>query len=209
MVPRNSLAAWLPALALVPATAAAHPASELPSVDVGLAGLAVLALLFYAVYVVFSVAVGVVVLGVSEFVLSGSYVRAVENRIRDGPGRAGLLGVGAVVGGFVGFVLLLVVLLVLVEVGFPQPVVLVAVLPLLGGTLFAYVGSTVGTIALGASLLRRFGRDEPNLWLALVVGALVANVPVVNFVLAFVVLFVGVGAMVGQWWGGRGGAPPR
>lgn len=207
MVLRNSLASWLVLLALVPATVAAQSTSELPSTDPGLSELAVLGLVVYVVYVAFSIAVGVVVLGVSEFVCSESYVRAIEERIYDSPGRAGALGVGATVGGFVGFVLFLVVLLVLVQLGLPEPVGLLAAIPLFGGTLFVYVGSTVGTIVLGSYLLRRLGGGEPNLWLALVVGSLVVSVPVLNFVLALLVLFLGTGAMLGRWWSGRRDGP--
>ena len=205
MVSRTALASWLLALALAPATAAAQSPPELPSVDAGLAELAVFALLFYVVYVAISLVVGVVVLAISEFVCSESYVRAVAARIRDTPGRAGAIGVGAMVGASVGYVLLLVALLVLVAVGLPEPVGLLAAVPLFGGTVFLYVGSTVGTVVFGSYLLRRLGRDEPNLWLALVVGALVVNVPILNFVLAFVTLFVGTGGMLDQWWSGRGG----
>lgn len=203
MVSRTALASWLLALAFAPSTAAAQSAPELPSADAGLAELAVFALLFYAVYVALSLVVGVVVLSVSEFVCSESYVRAVEARIRDSPGRAGAIGVGAMIAASVGYVLLLIVLLVLVAVGLPEPVSLLAAVPLFAGTVFLYVGSTVGTVVFGSYLLGRLGREEPNLWLALVVGALVANVPILNFVLAFVVLFVGTGGMLDQWWSGR------
>jgi len=205
MVSRTALASWLLALALAPATAAAQSSPELPSADAGLAELAVFAVLFYVVYVALSLVVGVVVLSVSEFVCSESYVRAVEARIRDSPGRAGAIGVGVMIAASVGYVLLLIVLLVLVAVGLPEPVSLLAAVPLFAGTVFLYVGSTVGTVVFGSSLLGRVGREEPNLWLALVVGALIVNVPVLNFVLAFVVLFVGTGGMLDQWWSGRGG----
>lgn len=203
MALRRSLASSIVLLALAPVAVLAQSASEVPGADSGLAALAVLGLVVYVAYVVLSISVGVVVLGVSEFALSGSYVRAVETRIYERPGRVGALGIGALVGGVVGFVLVLLVLLILVEFGLPEPVALLAAIPLFGGTLFLYVASTVGTIVFGSYLLRRLGDGESNLWLALVVGSLVVCVPGLNVVFALPVLFFGTGAMVEQWWSGR------
>lgn len=206
MASRQSLVASIAVSTLVPATAVAQSDPGVPIAEPGIAEIAVLGLLVYAAYVVFTVVVGVLVLAVSEFALSGSYVRAIERRIYDRPVRSGLVGFGAIVAGFVGILLLMIVLLLLVEIGVPEPLGLVAAIPFFGGVLFLYVGATIGTIVLGSYVLRRLS-GESNLWLALVVGALVVNAPVLNFVLAFLVLFLGTGAMIGRWWSVRRDEP--
>lgn len=203
MTLRQSLVSWILLLALVPATVVAQTTPETPITDSGLAELVVLGLLIYVVYVIFSIAIGVLVLVVSEFIFSGSYVRAIEKRAYDQPVRSGALGFGVFVGGVVGFILLLFVLLFLMAFGVPEFLGMVGVIPFFGGILFMYVASTLGTIVFGSYVLRRFSGGESNLWLALVVGALIVNIPVLNFVLAFLVLFLGMGAMVGQWWSNR------
>ncbi|MFC6716759.1 hypothetical protein ACFQGT_17100 [Natrialbaceae archaeon GCM10025810] len=199
----QSLVPWLALLALVPAPVVAQTTPEAPITDSGFSELAVLGLLIYVVYVIFSIAIGVLVLVVSEFVFSGSYVRAIEKRAYDQPVGSGVLGLGVFVGGVVGFILLLLVFLFLMAFGVPEFLGMAGVIPLFGGILFTYVASALGTIVFGSYVLRRFGDGESNLWLALVVGALVVNIPVLNFVLGFLVLFLGMGAMVGQWWSNR------
>ena len=203
---RRSLAFWIVPLAVVPATVAAQSRPEAVS-ESGAGELVALGLLVYGVYVAVSIAIGVVVLAVSEFVGSGSYVRALERRIYDRPLRSAALGVGTIVGGLVGIFLLTVVLLVLAELGAPDPVALLVAVPLFGGTLLLYVGATIGTIVLGSYLLRRLGDGDSNLWVALVVGSLVVNVPGLNLVLAFLVLFLGTGAVVDHWSNGRRDGP--
>lgn len=173
---------------------------EPTGIEGGLAAVLVLGLLMYAVYVAFSIFVGVLVLFVSEFVFGDSYVSAIEAHVYDHPFRSGAVGVGALLGGTVGIFLLMVVLLVLLELGLPEPAVLLSAVPFFAGMVLVYVGATVGTIVVGAYLLRLVGAGDPNLWIALVLGALVVNLPGLNVVLAFVVLFVGVGAMFDHWW---------
>lgn len=199
----QSLVSMAALLALGPATVGTQTATETSIANWGLAEIALLGLLFYVVYVIFSIAIGVLVLLVSEFVFSGSYVRAIEKQAYAQPVRSGALGLGVFVGGVVGFILLLFVLLFLMEFGVAEFLWIVGVIPLFGGALFMYVASTLGTIVLGSYVLRRVGNGEANLWLALVVGAFVVNIPGLNFVLGFLVLFLGMGAMAAQWWSNR------
>lgn len=186
-----------------PTTVLLQATPEPAGVEESLAAFLILGVIMYAVYVTFSIAMGVVILLVSEFVFDDSYVRSIELHIYDQPLRSGAIGVGTLTGGFVGVVLLLFVLLVLLELGVPEPAILLSMIPFFAGTAFMYVGATVGTIVVGAYLLRRFRGGTPNVWIALVIGALVVNLPGPNFVLAFVVLFVGTGAMVDHWWQNR------
>ena len=234
MALRHSLPPWIALLATVPVATAATPAqtatlapaqtatlapaqtatlapaqtatpAPAPAPTAGIAELAVLGLVVYGASVAFSIVVGLLVLAVSEFVYAESYVRSIEHRISDRPIQAGALGFASIVAGVAALFVLLVVLAVLLAVGLPEPVGLLAAIPLFGGLAFIYVGATVGTIVLGAFLLRRVRGDRANLWLALVVGALVVNLPLLNFLLAFLVLFLGTGAMVDRWWANRRG----
>ncbi|AFZ72918.1 hypothetical protein [Natronobacterium gregoryi] len=197
----NSLAASTPDLAAIVAQTDPQPVS--PEAD--LAVLAVFAVLVYLVNVAFSVGFGVLALIVSEVIRSSSYVRAIETWSYDRPIRSVALGFGSIVGGFVGIVFLMFVVLVLVELGVPEPIVLLLMIAFFAGMLFLYVSATVGTIVFGSYLLRKVGSGEPNLWLALVVGALVVHIPLLNFLFGFLVLFLGTGAMVDHWWHGRRG----
>ncbi|RDI72281.1 hypothetical protein [Halopelagius longus] len=192
-------------LASVPATVAAQSVPE--TVPDSTAALLVLGVLVYAIYVAISVVVGGVVLVVSNVRSSGSYVRDIEKRIYARPLRSGALGIGVIVGGVVGTLLLSIGATSLVAFGAPEPLGLVSVVPLLGGTLFLSVASAVGTIVLGSYLLRKVRGGEPNHWLALVVGSLVVNVPVLNIVLAIPVVFLGAGAIVGRRWSNRRDGP--
>lgn len=178
-----------------------------PVADPGAAELAVLGLLLYVVPVAFSVVVGAVVLVAAGVLLSGSYVPAVERRIHGRPLRSGVVGLVASVGGLVAFLLLVFALLALVALGVPEPVWLVAAVPFLGGVVFLYVASTLGTVALGSAVLGRLGVDGPNRWLALVVGSLLVNVPGLNLLVGSAVLLLGTGAVVDRWLAGRGDGP--
>ncbi|SDR26888.1 hypothetical protein [Natronobacterium texcoconense] len=196
---RHALVSVLVLLTLIPTTVLAQAEPEPVSPEAGLAALAVLAVVMYVVYVAFSIAFGLIVLVVSEVIRSGSYVRAIEQRSFDRPIRSVALGFGSIVIGFVGIFFLMFVVLILVELGVPEPIVLLLMIAFFAGVLFLYVGSTIGTIVVGSYLLRKIRGGEANLWLALVVGALVVNIPLVNFVLGFLVLFLGIGAMVDHW----------
>lgn len=211
---RGSFPTWIALLAFVPATVAAPTGPEAPIPEFGIAGLLVLGVIVYAAYVLVSVAIGAVVLAVSGFAGSGSYVRAIERRIYERPVRTGAVGVGAIGGGLLGTALLAFAVVPLLGFGLPEPVVFVLAIPVVAGSLLLYVAAAIGTIVLGSYLLRRSRDGEPNRWLALAVGALVVNAPLLNVVLAFVVLFLGTGAMVGHWWSNRrtdrsGRNPPR
>ncbi|MES3516435.1 MAG: hypothetical protein PPP58_02105 [Natronomonas sp.] len=206
MALHSTLATVLTLAGFIPFTLL-QTAPESADVDGGLAAFLVLGVVVYALYVALSIGVGVVVLFVSEFLREGSYIGAIERHIYDRPLRSGVVGFGTLVGGFVGFVLSLFVLLVSIELGVPESVVLISILPFVIAVAFVYIGATVGTIVTGAYLLRRLRGGDPNVWIALVVGALVVNLPGLNFVLAFVVLFVGTGAMVDHWWQNRRDGP--
>ncbi len=187
----------------VPTSTLLQAAPESTGPDGGLAVFLVLAVLVYFVYVSFSIVVGAVILLVSKFVFKNSYIESIEKHIYHQPLRSGAIGIGAIVGGFAGVILLMIVLLLSMELGVPEPAILLSVIPFFAGVIFIYVGATVGTIVVGAYLLRRLRGGDPNFWIALVIGALVVNIPGLNFVLAFVVLFVGTGAMFDLWWQSR------
>ena len=167
-----------------------------PGVDDSLAVFLILATIVYAVYVMFSLVAGAIILFVSEFIRNDSYVGSIESHIYAQPLRSGAIGFGALVGGFVAIIPLMIVLVLLTEIGVPEPVILLSMIPFLGGIVLMYVGTTIGTIVVGAYLLRRLRGGTPSFWIALVVGALIVNVPGLNFVIAIPVLFVGTGAMV-------------
>lgn len=199
----STLATILTLSGSVPTLTLLQTTPEPAGIGDGLAVFLVLGILMYVVYVVFSIVVGAIILLVSEFVCSDSYVASIERHIYDQPLRSGAIGFGALIGGFVGIILLMIVLLLLMELGVPEPAVLLSMIPFFAGMIFIYVGATVGTIVVGAYLLRRLRGGTPNFWIALVVGALIVNLPGLNFALAFVVLFVGTGAMVDHWWQNR------
>ncbi|THE66723.1 hypothetical protein D8Y22_00950 [Salinadaptatus halalkaliphilus] len=205
---RHAFTSLLAALLLLPGTAVAQ-ADGGESMLEGVVALVVIGLLIYGANVVFSAGFGLVVMAVSTVVGSGSYVRSIEHRIYDRPVRSSVLGIGALVGGLAGLLALSLVVLLLVEVGLPEPTGLLIMIPFLLGMLFVYVGVTLGMITIGAYLLGRLRGGEANLWLAVVVGALVVNIPGLNLVLGFVALFTGTGAMVGHLWQRRRGGAGR
>ncbi|KTG09056.1 hypothetical protein AUR64_14740 [Haloprofundus marisrubri] len=193
-------------LTLVPTPALAQSGVEAPAVGSGLADLAVILLLLALLVVInaaFSVALGIPVLLVSEFVYSNSYVRAIESRIHDAPVRSGGLGIAATIGGIVGLVVFAIVVTLLTDAGLPDAVGLVLVIPVLVGVLFVYVGSAVSTVVVGLYLLRRVGTSESNLWAALVVGAVLVNIPLLGFFISLPVFLAALGAMVSRLWNSR------
>lgn len=167
-----------------------------------LALLAAFGLIVYLSSVAFSLFLGGIVLGVSTLFGSGTYVQAIERRIRDAPVRSGAIGLGAFVVGIVGTVLVTILLLFGVELGAPEPLPMAVAVPFFGGTLFAYVATAVGTIVLGSLLLRRLRGGTPSPVLALLVGALVVNVPGVNLLVVVPLICVAAGAMLDTWWRG-------
>ncbi|ELY80883.1 hypothetical protein [Natrinema gari] len=163
--------------------------------------------LAFGVYVLGTIAIGAVVLAVSQ-----SSVRRLETRIVERPVPTGVIGIGILVGGGVALTAVTATASFLVAAGVPAPVgtgleALALVFPI-GLT----VANTVGVIVLGSRLLRRAGRGpNPNLWLALAVGAITVNVfyliPVVNVVTVVGLVAVATGAIAGQWWHDRGEDP--
>ncbi|WP_224333859.1 hypothetical protein [Haloprofundus halobius] len=206
MVRRRFLPSLVALLTVVPTPVLAQAGVETPAAGSWLVDLVMvvfLLALITAFSAAFAVALAIPVLLVSEFVYADSYVRDLERRIYDVPVRSGLLGIAATLVGITGFVLFAIVVMLLTEFGVPDPVGLVVAVPVLAGVLFFYVGSTVGTVVLGSYLLRRVASGESNLWLALVVGAVIANIPLLGFFLSLPALFVSIGAMVDRWWSNR------
>ncbi|EMA36338.1 hypothetical protein [Halobiforma nitratireducens] len=201
---RRAVAALIAVLSLVPVSATAQNGVETSVTGAGGVELLVLGALLYVVYVLFSIALGLIVLVATEVIGSGTYVRTLEHRIYDRPVRSALLGFGAIVAGIVGLFVLLFVLVVLVEIGLPEPTALIAGIPLFGAMIFVHVAAAIGTIVIGAYLLRKRQSGPANLWLALFVGALIVNVPLLNLLLAPAVLLLGIGAMIGHWLGDGG-----
>ncbi|WP_418281112.1 hypothetical protein [Halorubrum sp. DTA98] len=176
------------------------PTTTDPTTAAGVALIAAFVLIVYGSSVAFSVLLGAAVLGTSKLFGSGTYVPTVERLMRDGPVRSAAIGLAALVGGAIGTFLLVIVLLFAVELGAPEPLPMAIVIPFVAGTAFVYAAVTVGTIALGSVLLRRFGEGEPNDWLALAVGSLVVNVPGVNLLVAPPLTCVAAGAMIDERW---------
>ena len=201
MVPRRIAVPLVASLALVPGTVLAQANGELD----GSGSLAE----FLLVMVIGTIATTILTLliGAVVLVISQSYVRRVEERIYDQPVLTGAVGFGAIIGGFVALIAAMIVVALLLAVGVPEPFGLVLAIPFFGWMALLYIAPAICTIVVGSMLLRRFRDGESNLWLALVVGALVVGglslIPLVNIVIALVVLSLGLGAMVGVWWSGR------
>lgn len=146
----------------------------------------------------------VVTLGVGAALLSyaGTDVRAVAETVQTEPLRSGGLGVAAVVAGVGVFLLLGVTAAALAQVGAPQQVGLLVLLPAIVGGIGIVVATALGAFTVGYSLLDLIS-DEPNQWLALVVGAgavsLLVLVPGVNYAV-FLVPVVAIGGVV-EWLG--------
>ncbi|WP_226481386.1 hypothetical protein [Natrinema amylolyticum] len=214
MVASHSPVSWpLRPLASRAGTVVAQIDPETPTADPAVAELVVLVALVYAVSVAFTIGLGALMLAVSSAVGSESPVRAIQQRILAHPSRSAAIGIGTLVGGVAGIVLLLFALAFLGAVGLPDPVALVAMVPLLGVQLFVSLTATIGAIAMGAAPLERLRGGDPSPWLALVVGALVVNIPGLNLVLAPLALVLGTGATVDYWWqhrrNGRSGQAPE
>ena len=201
-IPASTAAPLAPLSPALAQTAADAPASGVEA----LALLAAFGLIVYLSSVAFSVLIGGVVLAASTLFGSGTYVRFIERRLRAAPVRAGAIGLGAFVAGIVGTLILAILLLLGVELGAPEPLPMAVAIPFFGGTLFVYAAAAVGTVVLGSLLLRRFRGGEPSSVLALVVGALVVNVPGINLLVGLPLVCATAGAMIDEWWRSRGDA---
>ncbi|ELY84121.1 hypothetical protein [Natrinema altunense] len=159
--------------------------------------------LAFGLYVLGTIAIGAVVLAVSQ-----SSVRRLETRIVERPVPTGVIGIGVLVGGGVAFAVVTATASYLVAAGVPASVGTGLEALALAFPIGLTVANTVGVIVLGSRLLRRVGRGpKPNLWLALAVGAITVNVlyllPVVNVVTVIGLVAVATGAIAGQWWHDR------
>ncbi len=158
------------------------------------------AVVLYVVYALMTLVFGAVILAVGT-----RYVQRVYGHARNAPVRSGAIGVGAIVGAVVVYILLGVSVLVLLQVGAPEPTGLLLIIPVLVGFGFSIVVTTVGEIIVGAALLQWYtGEPEPNLWIALVIAALVVNllflIPPVGLLVGPLLIALATGAMVDLWW---------
>lgn len=174
-------------------------------------------LLFFLLLILISYLINVVltlVVGAPLVAVAAEWLRGVERHASSEPVRSGAIGFGALLGGIVGFVVFALGVQLSIAAGLPEflgtGVVLVGVVGLLG----LFVLTAVGEILAGLVLLTRFGSDdEPSLWVALVVAAVVVNVaylvPLAGSLLALALLSVATGAAADRWWQRRGDdAPP-
>ncbi len=158
------------------------------------------AAVLYVVYALMTLVFGAVILAVGT-----PFVQRVYGHARSTPVRSGAIGIGAIVGAVVVYVLLGVVVLVLLQIGAPEPTGLLLIIPVLVGFGCSIVVTTIGEIIVGAALLQWYtGEPEPNLWIALVIAALVVNllflIPPVGLLVGPLLIALATGAMVDQWW---------
>lgn len=159
----------------------------------------------FGVYALFTLVVGAILLAIST-----SSVRAIEGRLVADPLNAGAIGLGVLVGGFVALVVASAVTATLVGVGAPAIVGRAPIALTVALSAGLTVANTIGIITAGSVLLRRVGLSDdahPNPWLALVVGTITVQllylVPLVNLVVALVVVGLATGATVEYWWTDR------
>lgn len=168
-------------------------AAAVPDLNIlPIAELLILVLTFIGTLVV-TLAVGAALVSVAS-----KEVRAVSTSVQAAPLRSGLLGVATAIAGVGLFLLLGVAAAGLAQVGAPQQIGLLVLLPAIAGGIGLIVATALGAITVGASLLG-VATEEPNLWLALIVGAtlvgLLSIIPVINYAV-FVVPIVGLGGVV-------------
>lgn len=107
---------------------------------------------------------------------AGERTRTVGEEVRHHPLETGLLGVGTVVACVSGYLLLGVTAAGLAELGAPVQVGVLVLVPLVVGVIGFMLATALGQLVVGIILLRRISDDgRPNLWVALVVGAVVVG----------------------------------
>lgn len=168
-------------------------AAAVPDLNIlPIAELLILVLTFIGTLVV-TLAVGAALVSVAS-----KEVRAVSTSVQAAPLRSGLHGVATAIAGVALFLLLGVTAAGLAQLGAPQQIGLLVLLPAIAGGIGLIVATALGAITVGASLLS-VASEEPNLWLALIVGAtlvgLLSIIPVINYAV-FVVPTVGLGGVV-------------
>lgn len=183
--------------------------------ELALGGSLLVFLLVFTVVSYLANAVLTLVIGASLVAVAAEWLRAIERRVAEKPIRSGAVGFGAIVGGIVAYVVFVsVVLFVIDAAGLPESAESVVLLTGLAIALGFFVMTTVGELIAGSALLKHFGSDDdPSLWVALGVAALVVNaaylVPLAGSLVALVLLSVATGAVVDRWWQSRGDdAPP-
>ena len=160
----------------------------------------VAAVVLYFVYVVLTLVFGGFVV-----LVAGDRVRRLDTRVRQSTLRTAGIGFTALVGSVIAVGLVGVVVISLVELGAPEAVTLVLLLPFFGGALAVLVVTAVGELIVGLWLLRAVkNHPEPNLWGGLAVGAVVVNmaypVPGLNLLVGMATVALPVGGLVDGWW---------
>lgn len=157
---------------------------------------------FFLLFAVVGTLFVTLLVGTALLSYSASGVRGVANAVQCEPLRSGGLGVATTLVGVGVFLLLGVTAAALAGAGAPQQVGLLVLVPAIVGGIGAVVAMALGAFTVGYSLLTLVS-EEPNQWLALVVGAsavsLLVVVPVVNS-LVLLVPVIGVGGVV-EWLG--------
>jgi len=161
-----------------------------------------------AVGVYFAYLLVTLVFGGFVLLVAGDRVRQLETRLRQSTLRAAGLGFGGIVGSVIGFVLFALGIVLLVELGAPEAVGLVLLVPFLAVALAVLFVSAVGVIIAGSWLLRTLKQQaEPNLWVGLVVGAVIINiallVPMVNVGVGLLLIALPLGGLIDAWWTAR------
>lgn len=165
--------------------------------------LAVVAIGAYFAYLTVTLVFGGFVL-----LVAGDRVRRLDTRLGQSTLRATGLGFGGIFASVGGFVLFALGIVVLVELGAPEAVGLVLLVPVFVLALAVLFISAVGVIIAGSWLLRTVKQQaEPNLWVALVVGAVSINiallVPMVNVGVGLLLIALPVGGLIDAWWTAR------
>jgi len=134
--------------------------------------------------------------------VAGERVRRLEIRIRNETLRAAGVGFGGIVIGVTGFALFATVFFM--SLGAPDALALLVMVPIAVFSLLMLGLMAIGVIIGGLWLLRTVKQQpEPNLWVALVVGAIFVNIafvlPVLNIIVGFVVILLPAGGLLDGW----------
>lgn len=155
-----------------------------------------------AVYIVYLLLT--LVFGGFILLVAGDRLRQLETRVRRSPLRAAGMGIGGIVTGVIGFAFFGAIVGFFVSLGAPDALALLLLGPIFAFSLALLGVTAVGEIIGGSWLLRTVkNQSAPNLWLALVVGAVFVNmayfVPVFNIIVGFAVIVLPVGGLLEGW----------
>lgn len=152
----------------------------------------------YVVYLAVTLVVGGFVL-----LVAGDRVRRLETRIRQSTLRAAGLGASGIIVGVSAVSLVVAFLRVIVD-PFAGSLAVVLLVPGFVVPLVLFGSTVVGGILAGSWLLRQLTAEPaPNLWAALVVGAVTVNIayllPGVNIIVGLAVLTLPLGGLLDCW----------